>query len=70
MCERCFEQALGEFGLVVDGADPKWGSLICGKNITKQKGRKLRYKGVIVEVLGIGSLEVEPITQLLQESTI
>ena len=44
--------------------------LICGKNVAKQKGRKLHYKGLIVEVLGIGSLKVEPIVWLLQELTI
>ena len=46
------------------------GFLICGKNVAKQKGRKLRYKGLIVVVLGIGSLEVEPVAWLLQEATI
>ena len=46
------------------------GFLICGKNVTKQKGRKLRYKGLIVVVLGIGPLEVDLIARLLQESTV
>ena len=70
-CERCLEQALGDSELVANGVAPKWrGFLICGKNVAKQKGRKLRYKGLIVVVLGIGSLEVEFVVWLLQESKI
>ena len=45
--------------------------LTCGeKNIEKQKGKKLRYKGLIVVISGIDSLEVEPVARLLQELTI
>ena len=44
--------------------------LICGKIVVKQKRKKLRYKGLIVVVSGIDSLEVEPVTLLLQESII
>ena len=40
------------------------------KTLKNKKGKKLRYKGLIVVILGIGSLEVEPIAQLLQESSI
>ena len=39
-CERCLEQVPHDFGLVADGAAPKWGSLICDKNIAKQKREK------------------------------
>ena len=40
------------------------------KNVVKQKRKKkLRYKGLIVVLSGIDSLEVEPIAQILQEST-
>ena len=46
------------------------GFLICGKKIAKQKGRKIRYKGLIVVILGIESLEVDPVTWFLQEVTI
>ena len=34
------------------------------------KRKKLRYKGLIVVVSGIDSLEVEPVAWILQESTI
>ena len=40
------------------------------KNVEKQKWKKLRYKGLIVVISGIDSLEVEPVAQLLQESTV
>ena len=70
-CERCLEQALGDSELVANGVAPKWrGFLICGKNVAKQKGRKLRYKGLIVVVSDINYLEVEPVTKVLQEVTI
>ena len=64
-CERCLKQAPGDSDLAVDGDAPEWGSLICGKNIAKKKGKKLRYKGLIVVISGIDSLEVEPISWLL-----
>ena len=59
-----------DFGLAADGVAPEWGSLICGKNITKEKRKKLCYKGLIVVVSGIDSLEVEPVVRLIQEVTI
>ena len=40
------------------------------KNIENKKGKKLCYKGLIVVISGIDSLEVEPIAWLLQESTV
>ena len=41
------------------------------KNVEKnKKGKKLRYKGLMVVILGIGSLEVEPVAQILQESIV
>ena len=42
----------------------------CGKNIAKQKRKKIRYKGLIVVILGIDYLEVELVVWLLQESVI
>ena len=70
-CERCIEQVLTDFVLATNGVAPKWGYLICGKNIVKQKkGKKLRYKGLIVVISGIYSLEVEPVARILQELTI
>ena len=69
-CEGCLKQVSGDFGLAANGASPKGGSLICDKNIAKQKGKKIRYKGLIVVISGINSLEVEPIAWLLQESTV
>ena len=69
-CERCLEHASSDSEPAADGSALEWGSLICGKNIAKQKGKKLCYKGLIVVVLGIESLDVDPIAQLLQESTI
>ena len=65
-CERCLEPVPGDFGLAANGAAPEWGSFICGKNIAKQKGKKICYKGLIVVISGIDSLEVEPIVRLLQ----
>ena len=44
--------------------------LTCGKNVEKQKRKILRYKGLIVVISAINSLEVEPVVQLLHESTI
>ena len=44
--------------------------MTCDKNITKQKRKKLHYKGLIVVILGIESLEVELVVQLLQELTV
>ena len=44
--------------------------MICGKNVAKEKRKKLFYKGLIVVVLGIDSLEAEPIAWPLQESTV
>ena len=38
--------------------------------LKNKKGKKLRYKGLIVVVLGIGYIEVEAIARLLQESTV
>ena len=64
-CERCLEQVPGDFGLATNCA-----ALTCGKKIEKQKRRKLRYKGLIVVISNIDSLEVEPVARLLQESTI
>ena len=69
-CERFLELVSGDFGLAADGAAPTWGSLICGKNIAKKKGEKLHYKGLIVVISGIESLDVEPIVCHIQESTI
>ena len=41
--------------------------MTCGKNVAKQKRKKVHYKGLIVVILGIESLEVEPVACLLQE---
>ena len=65
-CERHLELFPGDFGLAANGAAPD----LWWKNVEKQNGRKLHYKGLIVVVLGIGSLEVELVAQLLEESTI
>ena len=46
------------------------GPINCGKNVAKQKRKKLCYKGLIVVILGIDSLEVELVARLLQELTI
>ena len=35
--------------------------MTCGKNIAKQKRKKLRYKGLIVVISGIEYLEVDPV---------
>ena len=41
------------------------------KNVEKhEREKKLRYKGLIVVISSIDSLEVEPIAWLLQESTV
>ena len=39
-CEGCLKQALGDSKLVTNGATLEWESLICGKNIAKQKKEK------------------------------
>ena len=39
--------------------------MTCGKKVAKQKEKKLRYKGLIVVISGIESLEVELIAWLL-----
>ena len=45
--------------------------LTCAKkHLKNKKGKKLRYKGLIVVILGIDSLEVEPVAQLLQYLTV
>ena len=36
----------------------------------KKRKKKLSYKGLIVVILGIDSLEVEPVAWLLQEPTV
>ena len=38
--------------------------------LKNKREKKLNYKGLIVVISGIDSLEVEPIAWLLQESTI
>ena len=41
------------------------------KNVEKQeREKKLRYKGLIVVISDIDSLEVEPVAWLLQESIV
>ena len=69
-CEGCLEQVLGDFELEANGAAPEWGLWFVVKMLQNKKGKKLRYKGLIVVILSIGSLEVEPIAWLLQDSTI
>ena len=46
--------------------------LPCGekKMLKNKKGKKLCYKGLILVILGIESLEVEPVAWLLQELTV
>ena len=65
-CERCLEQVPSDFWLAFDDASFD----LCWKMLKNKKGKKLRYKGLIVVVSGIESLEVEPIAWLLEESTI
>ena len=40
------------------------------KTFRNKKGKKLRYKGLIVVISGINSLEVELVAWLIQESTV
>ena len=46
--------------------------LTCGekKMLKNKKGKKLSYKGLIVVISGIDSLEVELVARLLQDSTV
>ena len=45
--------------------------MACGEKMLKNKKRKkLCYKGLIVVISGIDSLEVDPVARLLQESTV
>ena len=47
---------LSDFGVATDGVSPD----LCEKTLINKKGKKLHYKGLIVVILGIHSLEVEP----------
>ena len=38
--EGCLEQVPGDFELAANDVAPEWGSLICGKNVAKQKKGK------------------------------
>ena len=60
-CEGCLKQVSGDFELAANGAAPEWGSLICGKNVTKQKRKKTMLqvefsslKGVTLEGKSFG----------------
>ena len=44
--------------------------LTWGEKMLKNKMEKLHYKGIIVVIVGIDSLEVDPVAWLLQESTV
>ena len=64
-CEKCLELVPSDFVSGADGVAPDF----WWKTLKNKKKKKLRYKGLIVVISSIDSLEVEPVAWFLQELT-